>query len=237
MNSNVPPGAAIILNFIGSIEAPEGYDTIYGNNQDNLPKPLTEMTLDEILAAQAGWSKRFGSSAAGRYQFMRATLKGLMGEKGVPGTAKLKPDLQDMLAFHLLVRRGYDKWVAGSITDIQFGKLLAQEWASFPVLERTAGAHRGVDRGETYYAGDKLNKALVKPERIEALLAEARAVATTPKPAIPAPPDAPLPPIEAYEEPTAPLPEKPAPTGWVILLALIIIGGAFGLAKLNGWIS
>ncbi|MDH6229597.1 hypothetical protein M2281_000169 [Mesorhizobium soli] len=43
MDKTVPAGAAMLLGFIGDIEAPKGYGTIYGNNQGKLPKPLTSM--------------------------------------------------------------------------------------------------------------------------------------------------------------------------------------------------
>src|SRR6185312_11557776 len=142
------------------------------NKQSKLAKPLTSMTLDEVLAAQPGWSKNYGSSAAGRYQFMRATLLGLRSELSLRGSQKLDGDLQDRLAYHLLKRRGYNDFMAGKISRTEFGKRLAQEWASFPVLTVCKGATRQLNRGQSYYAGDGLNKALVKPEKVEAVLDE-----------------------------------------------------------------
>src|SRR6185312_4179042 len=109
-----------------------------------------------------------GSSAAGRYQFMRATLLGLRSELNLRGSQLL----QDRLGYHLLLRRGYDDFMAGKISRTEFGKRLAQEWASFPVLTVCKGAHRQLNRGQSYYAGDGLNKALVKPEKVEAVLDE-----------------------------------------------------------------
>lgn len=64
MDRTVPTGAAMLLDFIGGIEAPKGYGTIFANKQSKLAKPLTEMTLDEVLVAQKAWSKNHGSSAA-----------------------------------------------------------------------------------------------------------------------------------------------------------------------------
>lgn len=172
MDRTVPPGAARLLDFIGLTEAPNGYGTIYANKQGKLAKPLTEMTLDEVLSAQPGWSKRYGSSASGRYQFMRATLLGLRSELHLRGSQKFDGDLQDRLGHHLLIRRGYADFMAGKIDRTEFGKRLAQEWASFPVLTVCKGAHRQLNRGQSYYAGDGLNKALVKPEKVEAVLDE-----------------------------------------------------------------
>lgn len=79
MDKTVPAGAAYLLDFIASKEAPEGYGTVYGNSQGKLAKPLVAMTLAEVIAAGSSWTKRFGSSACGRYQFMKATLQDLRG--------------------------------------------------------------------------------------------------------------------------------------------------------------
>lgn len=184
MNPNVPSFAAHLLDFIGGIEAPRGYNTVYGNNQGKLKKPVTEMTIAEVQALQPIWTKQFGSSATGRYQFMFATLKGLIAELNLDTSAKFDGDMQDYLGFMLLKRRGYDKFVAGKMGITAFGKALAQEWASFPVLEDTTGAHRPVSRGQSYYAGDGLNKSLVTPERVEVALRTSLpgTVIPTPKP-------------------------------------------------------
>jgi len=170
MDRSIPPAAAVLLDFIGDIEAPKGYDTIYGNNQDKLKKRLTAMTLAEVQTQQRDWTRRFRSSAAGRYQFMRNTLEGLIKELKLDTTQKFTADLQDRLAYVLLRRRGYDAFMNQRISVTEFGKRLAQEWASFPVLAGTQGAHRYVREGETFYAGDGLNKSLVKPEQVRTLL-------------------------------------------------------------------
>lgn len=196
MDKNVPPGAAILLDFIGGIEAPQGYGTIYGNHQGKLPKPLTAMTVDEVIGAGPGWTRAYGSSAAGRYQFMNATLKGLKKQLGLRGTQLLDANLQDRLAFHLLKGRGYEAFMAGTLPAVTFGKNLAQEWASLPVLAATKGGSRNVARGQSYYAGDGLNKSLVTPEAVEAVLVKAKpanGAPAYPKPAQQTPPPDPKP--------------------------------------------
>jgi len=191
-NPNVPAGAMLLLDFIGGIEAPKGYGTIYGNNQGKLAKPLTSMTLDEVIAAGPSWTKAYKSSAAGRYQFMNATLKDLKKSLALTGKETFSPDLQDRLAYELLKRRGWASFVAGFMSREAFGKALAQEWASLPVLADTQGASRQVKRGQSYYAGDGLNKALTSPESVEAVLVKAKDAHVAPKPATPSatpPPD------------------------------------------------
>lgn len=163
-------GQKYLLDFIGSKEAPMGYGTVYGNKQAKLAKPLVTWTVRDIINARPSFTKRFGSSACGRYQFMRATLEGLAGETPNILNMQFTPQLQDALAVRLLERRGYDKFVGRRISITAFGKALAQEWASFPVLAATAGAHQRVSRGQSYYAGDGLNKALVSPAEVERCL-------------------------------------------------------------------
>lgn len=177
----VPLHAQNLLDFIGDIEAPKGFDTIFGNRQGKLRVPLTQMTYGDIIDAQADWGnktwvkKNWGyekaSSAAGRYQFMRATLQGIAKEvPSIDGRTIFSSGLQNRLGYYLLLRRGYADFISGKLNIVQFGLSLAQEWASFPVLSDTKGAHRRVMRGQSYYAGDGLNKSLVKPERVEARL-------------------------------------------------------------------
>jgi hypothetical protein len=188
MDKTVPAGAALLLDFIYRTEtskSPPGcYEVIYGNRQSALKKPVTQMTLAEIQEAQKtwatkAWAARFNStkasSATGAAQFMRATLAGLITELGLSPSQKLDGNLQDRLAYHLLKRRGYDQFMAGKISRAEFGKRLAQEWASFPVLAATKGATRQLTRGQSYYAGDGLNKALVAPATVEAVLDKVKA--------------------------------------------------------------
>lgn len=186
MNPSIPAPAAHILKFIYRTEtgfdAPDCYEVVFGHKQSKLPKPLTRMTFDEVVSGGPARTKSFGSSAAGAAQFMRDTLDkpkvagDIKAQMKLTGNELFDADLQDRMAFHLLKRRGYDKFMAGTIGVVAFGKALAQEWASFPVLAATKGAHRQVARGETFYAGDKLNKALISPDQVEALLREAKAM-------------------------------------------------------------
>jgi len=48
-----------------------------------------------------------------------------------------------------LKRRGYDEFMAGEIAIAEFGKHLAQEWASLPIMAATKGAHRQITRGQS----------------------------------------------------------------------------------------
>lgn len=175
MDKTVPAGAALLLDFIRETEAGsagrESYDVIYAHKQGHLPKPITSMTLLEVQKGQSNrWNGLVASSATGGYQFMYKTLGDLIEELNLNIKQKFDPDLQDRLGYHLLKRRGYHAFMDGRISTNEFAKRLAMEWASFPVLAATDGAHRKLKRGQSYYEGDALNKALVKPEVIEMLL-------------------------------------------------------------------
>ncbi|MER2249491.1 peptidoglycan-binding protein [Methylorubrum podarium] len=192
---SIPAPARRLLDFIGSKEAPRGYDTVFGNRMAQMPKPLTTMTVDEVIAQGKWRTDSFGSSAAGRYQFMRNTLASLKQTERLTGREVMTPALQDRLGYALLLRRGYAKFMAGQLSVIGFGLGLAQEWASFPVLAATKGAHRQVQRGQTYYLGDGLNKVLATAGEVEAVLNQMRAmpavavadalVVTVPAPTLP----------------------------------------------------
>lgn len=124
------------------------------------------MTLDEVLAFQDDMVRGGSpSSAVGRYQFLRKTLRGLKEDMGLSGSEKFTPELQDRLASALVERRGGKKFVEGKITREEFLKNLSMEWASLPKDSS----------GLSYYAGDGLNKALTSPseamQAIDSLIA------------------------------------------------------------------
>ncbi|MFK3776571.1 hypothetical protein [Agrobacterium sp. NPDC089420] len=113
----MPLHAQNLLDFIGDIEAPQGYDTILGNRQANLPVRLTQMTYGEIVDAQgnwgnktwvrANWGHKTASSAAGRYQFMRKTLQDIAKAAGsIDGRTIFSSSLQGRLGSFLLLRCG-----------------------------------------------------------------------------------------------------------------------------------
>lgn len=219
MDKTVPAGAALLLDFIYRTDAgkapPDCYQVIFGNRQNRLAKPITQMTLGDLVDAQKNWSSKAwvkanwgystASSAAGAAQFMRATLQDLAKELGLKGAQLFDANFQDRLAFHLLKRRGYEDFMAGKISRTEFGKRLAQEWASFPVLAAVQGAHRKLKRGEIFYAGDELNKALVKPETVEALLDKVKAAGNAVPPLPNAPSDEPEAPSSPETAVTAPV--------------------------------
>ena len=159
-----------LLDFIASKEAPKGYDTVFRNRMADMPRPLTSMTLNEVIAQGKWRTDTFGSSACGRYQFMKRTLQNLKAALRLTGSERFNADLQDRLGYKLLLDRGFARFIAGSMSVTASGLALAQEWASFPVLAATKGEKRQVSRGQSFYAGDGLNKALVSADAVEQAL-------------------------------------------------------------------
>jgi len=236
MNPQIPKAAAIILDFIGATEVGtagrKGYDTIYNHQQHRLRKPITSMTILEVQQGQIDqWDRMVKSSATGRYQFMYKTLGGLIEDFKLDIHQKFEPDIQDSLGFILMKRRGYAKWVSHKISDVTFALGLAKEWASFPVLQPVKGAHRALARGQSYYEGDRLNKSLITPEQVEAMLKRARACLVrganeTPNVA-PPPTTEPTTPLRPPEGPPLRIVKSPSPT--IGLIISFIVGvAAFG---------
>lgn len=174
-SNTVPPGASLLLDFISGPESGGRYDVIFGHHQNTLAQPLTSMTIDALLSAQIMWGRRWGSSAAGRYQIVQTTLAGLLRDGEVSGGDLFNSDTQDRLGYALLKQRGYAEFMARKLPLTTFALHLAQEWASLPVLAACKGAHRMLAEGDSYYSGDRLNSALVTAPAFEAALTRAHA--------------------------------------------------------------
>lgn len=97
-------------------------------------------------------------------------IPGLVQNLNLPPTLVFNRVLQDYLALQLLIRRQLRDWQSGSLTwsgrgastndpDKAFMVRLAMEWAALPVPFSMRGNQRQVRAGETYYAGDGLNRS------------------------------------------------------------------------------
>jgi muramidase (phage lysozyme) len=205
MNPKVPAPAGALLNYIGKIEAPRGYDTVYGNQMAKMKKPLTTMTMKEILDQGKWRHETFGSSACGKYQFMDETLRSLARQLNLQASDVFTPDYQDWLAYNLLLNRGWNKWASGKMLHDDFMIQLAKEWASFPVPYDMKG-HKGriVKRGDSYYKGVGSNRDLVSASEVWLFLRDLQ------EPAQPDPIDPPL--------DTEPMPDDSAESLWAVLL-------------------
>lgn len=143
-----------LLDVIGKAESNDNYNAYFAN-ASNTAVQFTDMTIEQVLAWQAGHvQKGNASSAVGRYQIIDTTLSGLVKRNIVDAKQKFDQTTQDQLAIALLERRGSEKYVNSELTREQFAANLAMEWAALPKVI-------GENPSDSYYAGDGLNKARV----------------------------------------------------------------------------
>lgn len=163
---------------------PAAYDVVYGGipavfrpgykppaegETARYPASLSDMMVGEVLGWQADMRKRGAdSTAAGAYQFIYPTLKRISFGRHLV-FAPFDKATQDELAVELIGSERAVAYFSGGDMGT-FARYLATQWASFPVLAATKGAKRAVSRGQSYYAGDGLNKALITPAIVEGTL-------------------------------------------------------------------
>ncbi|SFX47556.1 hypothetical protein SAMN04244548_01176 [Paracoccus pantotrophus] len=185
-----------VLDLIGRYESRGDYDIVYGGiPKAQRPAKLTAMTIAQVI----DWQRRVvnagaASSAAGKYQIIRKTLEASVAATGMSQSRKFDKAAQDELAMHLLRGRGMQRFLDGLMDADDMALGLAKEWASLPVPRDMKGQSRQVKAGQSYYAGDGLNKAHATVAEVEQALLVAReryrSRVTTPnatKPAAPSP--------------------------------------------------
>ena len=149
-----------LLQLIGQIEAPGGYDTVYYGARIKPPRPITQMTVGEVLAWQRN-TVRGGSvsSAAGRYQIIRPTLQGLVNKGAVSTNETFSAATQDRLGRHLLRETGYRNGDTSTAT----ANRIAGVWAALPRLD-------GPGAGKSAYEGIAGNHALISANTYRGVL-------------------------------------------------------------------
>ena len=136
-----------VLDLIAGPESGGRYDAVYPGKR----RPeILDMTLDELAADQRERGRFAGSSASGRYQYIRKTLSSVVRQMGLDTSKeKFTPKLQDEIAiFHLRANHGLDRWLSGSMSNEDFLNRLAGTWAGIPKTN-----------GRSAYAGVLDNKA------------------------------------------------------------------------------
>ena len=117
-----------------------GYDVPYGFGKYVQPdKPLSQMTVGEVKEYQKNLIQETkgkvpgtekGTGAVGKYQVVGETLKAQQKALGFKDTDIFDADLQDKIGQNLLKGRGYDKFRSGKMSEEDFQRELAKEWAS-----------------------------------------------------------------------------------------------------------
>ena len=143
------------LDLIGGIEGPDGYnDVVMGGLPP--PRPLTEMTIAEVLAHQGDMIDSGEGSAVGRYQFIRKTLKELVEIHDINPEIRFNRVTQDFLARLKMEDCGFYN---PDRSSARLGSCLSRTWAALPDPET----------GKSYYHG-KANRALTDVDSLVAAL-------------------------------------------------------------------
>lgn len=180
---------------------------------------LVSMTLTQIDALQTRMLQHkqniWNSSALGRYQIVRTTLRSIRKTLNLPGDVLFDAEMQDRMACFLLGQRGIDKYLAGRLSEDTMLLNLAQEWASLPT-----------PAGKGFYGGQL---AAVKPEQVRAVLAHVRRrhAEAQPVKTVPVPVEKPVVPASVDRE----VKEKTGLWSWITGLSS---SGALGLGWLVG---
>lgn len=138
-----------ILDMLGKSEGAD-YKTAFAHSEKKYGVDLTGMTLKEVFDLQSRMAQDLGSSAVGKYQVIRGTLRAAVRELGLnPDMVLFNEETQDKIGEYLLNKRGLSDWREGKISNKQFLNNVAREWASVPTSS-----------GRSFYHNDKMgNKA------------------------------------------------------------------------------
>lgn len=132
-----------VFGLIGQLESRSDYNTMAGGGNK---KQLTSMTINEVLQYQNSRGKNM--KAAGKWQIMPNTLRGLKKSMNLTGDELFTPEMQDRMAFELAMnRKGYRQFAnaTGNEKLALMGAAqndLAKEWASMPMANDAEGMHR-----------------------------------------------------------------------------------------------
>lgn len=180
-----------MLELIGKGESGGDYNIVNSKAQRGIapPKPLTEMTINEVLEwqrAESGRQRDAGdkapSSAAGKYQFIRATLDDTRRSMGLSGKEKFDQAMQDKMAMHLLNKNGYEAFMKGRISESEMVRRVAGTWSSVADLNGRS-AHEGIGNNA---ASISVGRTIAAARQDQTILASSFSGASTGAPRPPA---------------------------------------------------
>lgn len=143
------------LKLMGRVEGPNGYDEITRSTRLRPDRPLTQMTIAEVIAFQQRVrSSGAASSAMGRYQFTYRTLSYIVEKFEIDDSLPFDSITQDALARIEMRRCGFYEPI---MDDTRLANCLAAVWAALPVVT-------GQNAGRSRFHGIAGNRALVTKE-------------------------------------------------------------------------
>lgn len=167
-------GFGPLTDLIRRAEAgPKGYDAIWHGIAvaDHPPKPVSQMTIGEVLDWQDSIDAKYNSEAVGLYQFMEDTLRRVYSKAGLSRASLFSPANQDAMALELAAEKGLNEFLAGRKSTVDFGNGLSRVWAGLPSLSsQTDPRGRPIVAGESYYKHYGGNRATVGTQDVMAAL-------------------------------------------------------------------
>lgn len=122
-------GGKDVMAMIAKGESGSNYNRLVDTPTHPKEIPLTDMTIREVLTYQKGMLRAGNeSSAAGKYQVVSKTLKGLVDSGVVGMNDKYDEATQDKIANALLEGRGYKDYLEGRMPLDKFLVGLGKEW-------------------------------------------------------------------------------------------------------------
>lgn len=136
-----------VLDLVAGPESKGYYDMMFGGKRDS---DILKMTLKDLTQYQLRHSRKYGSSAAGRYQIMHFNTLSYARKAGLdPNKDVFSPENQDKMGIVFLREAGLESWLNGKIDDERFLERLSRIWAGVPSPSKG---------GSSYYGGVGYNK-------------------------------------------------------------------------------
>jgi len=180
----------------GTSKLAKKFSIIDGYYSDTYNKPLTEMTVNELMNAQVGTTGKTTEEllridpestsaqrnrdvfAVGAYQIIPKTMWAAVREGAIDGDTVFEPKVQDKIAIDFLAGSDRPKlrdFLQGnpnvSVEDAMLD--LAKQWASAPApKDMTTSGGRKIKKGKSYYGSG--NKAQHSVAETRAMLLKAR---------------------------------------------------------------
>lgn len=174
------PTKGAVANLIGKNESNNDY-TVYNTGTKTKPmkvyrRDFSKYTVKEHIANKnTSGNSRDRVFALGRFQIIPKTMEGSYKKAGLTLDSVLSPQNQDLLFYKALLPSAAIRYINKQSDDIDAAVVaIAKVWASVGVPMRMKGAHRMINKDESYYAGDGTNKAHTTSAQMKEALRQER---------------------------------------------------------------
>lgn len=173
--NNLPPGVEWLMDLIVLKEARGSYDTILDASRVTPPKPISQMTLQEVyrfqkdkmLPEQRARGINPPSSAVWGLQIVSGTLKWLVeSNPNINWSDTFGKETQRKMMLALLQEDGLNAYKDGSLSKSQFMENISGTWASFPKNMSWAWVHDGYAWNNAYVDPWKVSEILDQIKQI-----------------------------------------------------------------------